>query len=71
LVLSAERIVLGGGVGRARGLIECVRTRLRGVLADYVAVPQLTEGIDTYLVPPGLGPRSGVIGALTLAQDQG
>jgi fructokinase len=60
LTLSAERIVLGGGVGRAPGLIERVRARLPEVLAGYVAPPPV--------VAPGLGARSGVIGAIALAR---
>jgi fructokinase len=67
LVLSAERIVLGGGVGRAPGLIERVRTRLQEVLAGYVDAPALHD-MNAYLVPPALGPNSGLIGAITLAQ---
>lgn len=59
-MLSAERIVLGGGVGRAPGLLDRVRTRLAAVLAGYVDVPEV--------VAPGLGPRSGVVGALELAR---
>lgn len=68
LVLAAERIILGGGVGRAPGLLPRVRARMREILAGYVAVPQLDEGLDAYLVAPGLGERSGVIGALELAR---
>jgi fructokinase len=70
LVVAAERIVLGGGVGTAPGLVERVRARLREVLAGYVDVPELQPGpdLDAYLVPPALGPRSGVIGALHLAR---
>lgn len=61
--------MLGGGVGRAPGLIERVRARLPEVLAGYVDVPQLSTEIDTYLVPPALGERSGVVGALELARN--
>ncbi len=68
LMLSAERIVLGGGVGRAPGLLDRVRTRLPEALAGYIDAPAITESIDTYLVPPALGERSGVIGALELAR---
>lgn len=68
LVLAAERIVLGGGVGSAPGLIPRVRTRLRELLAGYVDVPQLGPDIDAYVVPPALGPRSGVLGAIELAR---
>jgi fructokinase len=70
LVLAAERIVLGGGVSGAPGLLPRVRTRLRELLAGYVDHPALeSPGIDTYLVPPALGPRSGVVGAIELARD--
>jgi fructokinase len=68
LVLATERIVLGGGVSGAPGLLPRVRTRLRGLLAGYLDVPQLTSGIDAFLVPPTLGPRSGVLGAIDLAR---
>lgn len=69
LVLAAERIVLGGGVGNAPGLLPRVRSRLLDVLAGYVDAPSLTAAIDDYLVAPGLGPRSGVVGAIALARD--
>ena len=61
MVLSAERIVLGGGVGRAPGLIERVNERLSETLAAYVPAPEV--------VNPGLGPRSGLIGAIELARS--
>ena len=71
LVLAAERIILGGGVGTAPGLIERVRVRLPEVLAGYLDVPQLEPGpgLDAYLVPPALGPHSGVLGAIVLARS--
>src|SRR6201995_5754735 len=62
LVLSAEPIVLGGGGGGAPGLRPRVRARLLEVLAGYVDAPPLVDAIDDYLVAPGLGPRSGVVG---------
>jgi fructokinase len=67
MVVSAERIVLGGGVGRTPGLLPLVRARLRDLLAGYVDHPALEE-IDDYLVPPALGPRAGVIGAIELGR---
>jgi fructokinase len=69
LVLSAERIVLGGGVSEAPGLLPLVRSRLRELLAGYVDRPQLSAEIDAYVVPPALGPRSGVVGAIELARE--
>jgi fructokinase len=68
LTLSPQRIVLGGGVASAPGLLELVRGRLPGVLAGYVGAPQLGAGIDDYLVAPELGKRSGVLGAIELGR---
>jgi fructokinase len=59
-VLSPERIVLGGGVLETPGLLELVRAEVDALLAGYVA---------TEIVPPALGPRSGVLGAIALALD--
>jgi fructokinase len=60
--LSAERVVLGGGVGRAPGLIDRVNARLPEALAGYVPAPEV--------VPPALGPRSGVVGAIELSRSR-
>ena len=59
-VLSPPRIVLGGGVMRAAGLLARVRAETLKTLAGYVRAPDL--------VPPALGERAGVLGALALAQ---
>jgi fructokinase len=66
-VLSPQRIVLGGGVGSARGLIERVRPRLVELINGYLDAPEFGAAIDSYLVPPALGERSGVLGAIALA----
>lgn len=67
LVISPERVILGGGVSHAPGLLPRVRTRLRELVAGYVDRPELTTDIGAYLVPPALGARSGLVGALELA----
>ena len=69
LVLSAERIVVGGGVGGAPGLLDLVRAKLRDLLAGYVAAPQLQGRLEEYVVPPALGSHSGVVGAIELARS--
>ena len=63
LVLSPERIVVGGGVGQRASLLAAVRVELADQLGGYVALPPL----DRFLVPPGLGGRAGILGALALA----
>ena len=60
-VVSPQRIVVGGGVLNRRGLLELVQRQLDQLVSGYVAVPEL--------VPPALGGRAGVLGALALAES--
>ena len=68
-VLSPQRIVMGGGVMEQRHLFPLVRGRVRDLLNGYLQVAEILERIDETIVPPGLGNRSGVLGALALAQQ--
>jgi fructokinase len=70
LALSPERIILGGGVMGQPQLFPLIRKKVVTKLAGYVASPAINENIDDYIVPPGLGKRSGVLGAIALAQLQ-
>jgi fructokinase len=67
-VFSPERIVVGGGVMERPGLLEMVRARLPELVAGYLPTPLLADEIDRFLVPPGLGDRAGVLGAIALAE---
>ena len=67
-MMSPKRIILGGGVMENHGLFPRVRRRLLELLNGYVRSPEILERIDQYIVPPGLGNRSGVVGALALAE---
>ena len=69
LVLSPERLILGGGVMQVEALFPLVRKYLTRSLAGYVQADLLTRGIDQYVVPPGLGQRSGIMGGLALAEQ--
>jgi len=68
--LSPQRIVLGGGVMDQQHLFPLVRGKVQQYLAGYVQSPAILEHVDDYIVPPGLGPRAGVLGAMALAQQQ-
>ena len=70
-VLSPQRIIIGGGVAKQPRLLPLARQRVRALLAGYLRAPELTEpdAIERYIVPPGLGDGSGVIGAIELALD--
>ena len=58
--LSPERIIMGGGVMEQAQLFPLVREELARLLNGY------TRAGD--VVPPGLGGRAGVLGALVLAE---
>ncbi|TFJ76034.1 ROK family protein [Carnobacterium maltaromaticum] len=66
LILSPERIVLGGGVMKQNQLYTLVREEFKKLMAGYVAVPPIEE----YIVAPGLGDNAGVTGCLLLAADE-
>jgi fructokinase len=67
--LSPTRIILGGGVMQQEHLFPLIRAEVKSLLNGYVQSPAILENIDTYIVPPGLGPRAGVLGAIALAQQ--
>lgn len=67
-MLSPQRIVMGGGVMRNRQLFPLVHSKLVGALGGYVRSDSVTRRTERYIVPPGLGDRSGVVGALELAR---
>jgi fructokinase len=69
MVFSPERVVVGGGVLEHARLLDMIRRRVPALVAQYLDRPQLGEEIDSYLVPPQLGDRAGVLGAVALAQD--
>jgi fructokinase len=57
--LSPERIVLGGGVMQRQQLFPKLRIRVAELLNGYLEPPEI--------VPPKLGTRAGVLGAIALA----
>ncbi len=66
-MLSPQRVLLGGGVMAQPQLFPLIRTLTLNYLNGYVQSPSILEGIDAYIVPPGLGNRAGVLGALAMA----
>ncbi len=67
-ILSPRRIILGGGVSQAPGLLDRIRIELLRLANGYYHSPTLLNQIETYLVAPGLGSYAGSLGALALAQ---
>ena len=67
--LSPQRIIMGGGVMQQEHLFPLIREEVQQILRGYIQSPAILEEIDRYIVPPGLGNRAGVLGAIALAQD--
>jgi fructokinase len=61
LTLSPAVVILGGGVMQRSNLFPLIREELASIVNGYVPIPEV--------VPPGLGDRAGVLGALALAQQ--
>jgi fructokinase len=67
--LSPQRIVIGGGVMEQPHLLPRVRHELGRLLNGYIQAPGVLDDMAHYVVAPALGRRSGVIGALALAEQ--
>lgn len=68
-VLSPEKIILGGGVMQQKHLFPLIREKTIRLLNGYIQADAILDQIDTYIVEPGLGTKSGAIGALLLARE--
>jgi fructokinase len=66
LILSPQKIILGGGVMKQTQLFPLIRQNVQDLLNGYVELPDL----ESYIVPPGLGDNAGITGALVLAYEK-
>ncbi len=66
--LSPRRFVLGGGVMEQPVLLPLIRREVQQLLNGYVQAGEILDRIDEFIVGPGLGKRSGVLGAIALAE---
>ncbi|HUK27758.1 MAG TPA: ROK family protein [Candidatus Acidoferrales bacterium] len=65
--LSPQRIILGGGIMKQPSLLPLIRREVLSTLNDYLEIPAIKERINEYIVPPALGDKAGVLGAIALA----
>lgn len=65
MVLSVERVVLGGGVMENEFLFPMIRRYYVELMHGYIQNPRL-EDMDTYIAPAGLRGEQGIIGAMNL-----
>lgn len=68
MMISPEKIVLGGGVMHQQQMLPLVRKEVHRQLHGYLQGKGL-EDLDNYIVPISLGDNQGVMGAVKLAMD--
>jgi fructokinase len=67
-ITSPYRIILGGGVMRQEHLFPRIRYYVQKILNGYLNHKAVLEDIASFIVPPKLGSRAGLFGALELAR---
>lgn len=66
LLLSPQKIILGGGVMHQMHLFPLIREQVKNNLKGYVSAAEVTDNIESYIVPPGLGDNAGLSGSIAL-----
>ncbi len=69
LVLSPQKIVLGGGVMHQEQLLGLVKEEVKKQLNGYIKTKEM-EDLDEYIVLPSLNDNQGIMGAIRLALDE-
>lgn len=68
LLHMPDRLIFGGGVMKAPGMLDSVRAQAEARLAGYVRHPRLDAGFGEYIVSPSLGDDAGITGAIELGR---
>ena len=67
MILSPQRIILGGGVMHQEQLFPMIRKYVAEMLNGYIKTKEL-QNMDTYIVPASLNDDQGIMGCLELAR---
>jgi fructokinase len=67
--ISPQRIIMGGGVMEQPQLFPLIHRKVQELLNGYIQSPAILQEIERYIVPPALGNRAGVLGAIALARQ--
>lgn len=68
MVVSPQKIILGGGVMHVEKLFPLIREKTKQYINGYLVADEL-EDMDSYIVKAGLGDDQGIVGCLKLAAD--
>ena len=66
LILSPEKIILGGGVMNQKFILPIIRSQVKSLLNNYIDKKEINYEIENYIVSPGLGENAGICGAIAL-----
>lgn len=66
LIVSPEKIIMGGGVMKQEHLFPMIRKEVANILKGYINKKEISEDIDNYIVAPKLGDNAGLCGAVAL-----
>ncbi|WP_169085144.1 ROK family protein [Paenibacillus sp. PL91] len=69
LVLSPEKMILGGGVMNQLHLFPMLRDQVASLLNGYLQHPASSGTEENFIVQPALGEKAGLTGALALAMS--
>ena len=65
MLLSPQKIILGGGVMHQEQLFPMIRQKVREMLNGYIKTKEL-EDMDSYIVPASLHDDQGIMGCIKL-----
>jgi fructokinase len=68
LILAPKRIIIGGGVMEQKHLFPMIREKVKKYLNGYIHLPEIINNLGEYIVPPELGNKAGILGAIALAK---
>ncbi len=68
LILSPQKIILGGGVMHQEQLFPLIRKKFAELMNGYIVTDEIKD-LDNYIVPASLNDDQGIMGAIKLAID--
>ncbi len=69
MILSPQKIILGGGVMHQTQLMEKIRSYVKDMIGGYLVTKEL-EDLESYITLPSLNDNQGILGALKLGMEE-
>lgn len=68
MIVSPKKIIAGGGVFKQKALLSKIYPKVIRNLAGYIKHDAILKNIENYIISPELDDRSGILGAIALAE---